>query len=102
VFIASIHIVRCLKIYVHQTIQMDFVSFWRCFKIKCNRDCTCDYLQCNRNRLRAAGNICAVIAPHLSNSSSNDKLPHKQRLRFATTQTTILVPQTKNFYTGDW
>jgi len=45
--------------------------------------------------------ICAVIASCLSNSSSKDELPHKQPLRFATTQTSILVPQTKNSYTGD-
>jgi len=50
-FIALIHIVRCLKIYLHTTLQIDFTFFLRMFQDKCNRDCNRDYLQCNRNRL---------------------------------------------------
>jgi len=49
-FITFIHIVCCLKIYVHQIIQTGFVFFLRMFQDKCNRDCNCDYLQCDRNR----------------------------------------------------
>ena len=50
-FIAFIHIVCCLTIYLHQTMQMGFVFFLRIFQDKCNRDCNRDYFQCNRNRL---------------------------------------------------
>jgi len=48
-FIALIHIVCCLKIYL-QTMQMGFVFFLRMFQDKCNRDCNGDYFQCNRNQ----------------------------------------------------
>jgi len=50
-FVALIHIVRCLKIFLHQTMQMFFVFVLKLFQNKCNRDCNCDYFQCNRNRL---------------------------------------------------
>jgi len=51
-FIAlMIHIVCCLKIYLHQTMQMGFVFVLKMFQGKCNRDCNCDYFQRNRNRL---------------------------------------------------
>jgi len=43
-FIAFIHIVCCLKIYFHQTIQMGFVFFLRIFQDKCNHDYNGDYL----------------------------------------------------------
>jgi len=50
-FIAFIHIVYCLKIYLHQTIQMGFVFVLKMLQDKCNRDCNRDYFQCNPNRL---------------------------------------------------
>jgi len=51
-FIALIHIVCCLKICLHKTMQMCFVFFLWIFQDKWNRDCNRDYLQCNRNRDR--------------------------------------------------
>jgi len=45
-FIAFTNIVCCLKIYLHQTMQIGFV-FVQMFQDKCNRD----YIQSNRNRL---------------------------------------------------
>jgi len=39
-FTALIHIICCLKIYLHQTMED--------VQDKCNRDCNCDYFQCNR------------------------------------------------------
>jgi len=50
-FIAIIHIVCCLKLYLRETTQMGFVFFLRMFQDKCNRGCNRDYFQCNRNRL---------------------------------------------------
>jgi len=41
------HIIYCLKIYLHQTMRMDFVFFLTMFQDKRNRD----YCQCNPNRL---------------------------------------------------
>jgi len=64
-FIAFINVVRCLKIYLHQTMQMGFVFVLKMFQDKCNRDCNREYLQCIvmdyivilfiRNRNRAGG-----------------------------------------------
>jgi len=48
-FNALSHIVCCLKMYLHQTMQMGFVFVLKMFKDKCNRDCNRDYFQCNRN-----------------------------------------------------
>jgi len=42
-FIAFIHILCCLKIYLHQTIQMGFVFLLKMFEDKCNHDCIRDY-----------------------------------------------------------
>jgi len=47
-FIALIHIV---KTYLHQTVQIVFLFVLKMFQDKCNRDCNCDYFQCNLNRL---------------------------------------------------
>jgi len=49
-FIALIHMVCCLKIYLQKTVQMGFVFFLRMLQDKCKRDCNRDYLQCNRDR----------------------------------------------------
>jgi len=51
-FIAFINCVRCLKIYLHQTMQMGFVFVLKMFQDRCNHDYKCDYFQCNRNRDR--------------------------------------------------
>jgi len=53
-FIALIHIVCCLKIYLHQTMQtlMVFAYILKMFQDKCNRNCDRDYVQCNRSRLQ--------------------------------------------------
>jgi len=50
-FIALIHIVYCMKIYLHQTMQMGFIFVLKMFQDKCNRDRYRDCFQCNRNRL---------------------------------------------------
>ena len=50
-FIAFIHIVRCLKLYLREATQMDLIAFLRMFQNKCDRDCNRDYFQCNRNQI---------------------------------------------------
>jgi len=47
-FVALIHIA---KMYLHQTVQMSFLSVLKMFQDKCNLDCNHDDFQCNRNRL---------------------------------------------------
>jgi len=51
-FIALIHYICCLKMYLHQTLQMGFVFVLKMFQNKCNRDCNRDYFQwnCNHNQ----------------------------------------------------
>ena len=36
--------------------QIGFVFFLRMFQDICNRDCNCDYFQCNRSRLHLCWN----------------------------------------------